>query len=144
MKEYTDAHGVEEKKGLEPLLEFLHKNHIRTAIATASGEERVKRYLTDAGRLDDFEQIVCSSMVACGKPEPDIYLEAARRLELSPDECVALEDSPNGILSASRAGYCPIMVPDMVQPNEEIRKLLYACVPDLEAVIPVLKELLSV
>lgn len=144
MKEYTDTHGVEEKKGLEPLLEFLHKNHIRTAIASSSGVERIKRYLEGANRLADFEVIISSSMVAYGKPEPDIYLEAARRLGLSPGECVALEDSPNGIMAASRAGYCPIMVPDMIQPNEEVRKILYACVPDLEAVIPVLKELLPV
>lgn len=144
MKEYTDENGVEEKKGLGELLTYLHEHHIKTAIATASGIERTTRYLTFLNRQNDFDKIVCASMVKRGKPEPDIYLEAARQLGVSPEECVALEDSPNGLMAAKRAGCCPIMVPDLTQPDEEIRKIIYACVPDLAAVIPILETSIDV
>lgn len=142
MKAYTDEHGIEEKKGLDALLQFLHEKKIKTAIATASGLERTKRYLSAVNRLEAFDQIVCASMVPHGKPEPDIYLEAARQLGLQPNECIAMEDSPNGILSASRAGFYPIMVPDLTQPDEETEKLLYACVADLSQAIPVIEKLI--
>lgn len=61
-------------------------------------------------------------MVDNGKPAPDIYLKACRELELKPEECAALEDSPNGILSAFRAGCLPIMIPDLSEPDEKQSK----------------------
>ena len=80
-------------------------------------------------------------MVANGKPAPDIYLEAARRLNVEPSQCMALEDSPNGILAAYRAGMYPVMVPDLSEPDEDTKKLLYRCVGDLSQVIDLLKNI---
>lgn len=57
-------------------------------------------------------------MVAEGKPSPDIYLYACRQLGLAPEECMAVEDSPNGVMSAYRAGCKVVMVPDQTQPDE--------------------------
>ena len=65
-------------------------------------------------------------MVEYGKPSPDIYEYACRQLKLLPEECMAVEDSPNGILSAYRAGLSVVMVPDLAEPDEETAKLLYA------------------
>lgn len=140
MNAHIDEYGLEEKPGLGVLLDHLKANGYRTAVATATDSERTKRYLTSLDRLQYFDKIVCASMVENGKPAPDIYLEAARQLETVPAECMALEDSPNGILSAYRAGMYPVMVPDLSQPDAETRKLLYRCVADLSEVVNILEE----
>ena len=70
-------------------------------------------------------------MVKLGKPAPDIYAYACEQLELSPDETFAVEDSPNGVTSAYLAGCNVIMVPDLTEPDEELKGKLYACVPTL-------------
>ena len=141
MNEHIDAYGVEEKPGLGELLAYLKQNAYLTAVATATVWERTKRYLGSIGRLSYFDEIVCAPMVANGKPAPDIYLEAARRLNVEPSQCMALEDSPNGILAAYRAGMYPVMVPDLSEPDEDTKKLLYRCVGDLSQVIDLLKNI---
>ena len=70
-------------------------------------------------------------MVEHGKPSPDIYQYACRQLALLPEECIAVEDSPNGVCSAYGAGCNVVMVPDQTQPDEKLKKCLYACVPTL-------------
>ncbi|MDE6699594.1 MAG: HAD-IA family hydrolase, partial [Acetatifactor sp.] len=69
-----------------------------------------------------------------GKPAPDIYLYACEELGVRPEVCVAVEDSPNGILSAHRAGCRVIMVPDQTEPDGALSDCLWACVPDLEEI----------
>jgi len=141
MNEHIDTYGVEEKPGLGELLAYLKENAYLTAVATATDWERTKRYLGSIGRLSYFDEIVCAPMVANGKPAPDIYLEAARRLNVEPSQCMALEDSPNGILAAYRAGMYPVMVPDLSEPDEDTKKLLYRCVSDLSQVIDLMKNI---
>lgn len=87
-----------------------------------------------------MDAVVCGDMVERGKPEPDIFLEAAKRLKLPPEQCVGLEDSINGILSVYKAGMLPVMVPDLLPPTEEVTSLLYAQADDLEQVIPIIKK----
>lgn len=139
MNQHIDAYGVEEKPGLGVLLDYLKEHGYLTAVATATDMERTKRYLGSIDKLRYFDEVVCAPMVANGKPAPDIYLEAAARLHTEPSECMALEDSPNGILSAYRAGMYPVMVPDLSEPDEGTEKLLYRCVRDLSQVIGLLK-----
>jgi DNA helicase-2/ATP-dependent DNA helicase PcrA len=67
-----------------------------------------------------------------GKPYPDIYLYACAKLGEKPEECIGVEDSPNGILSASRAGLNVVMVPDMTEPDEKLEQLLYKKLDSLE------------
>jgi len=140
MNQHIQKYGLEEKPGLGELLDYLKEHHYPVAVATATDLERTKRYLGSLDRLKYFDQIVCASMVANGKPAPDIYLEAAARLRIDPSDCMALEDSPNGILSAYRAGMYPVMVPDLSQPDEDTRKLLYRCIDDLTGVISLLEN----
>lgn len=140
MNEHIEKYGLEEKPGLGELLDYLKEHNYPIAVATATDLERTKRYLGSLNRLKYFDQIVCASMVANGKPAPDIYLEAAVRLNVSPEDCMALEDSPNGIMSAYRAGMHPVMVPDLSEPDEDTRKLLYRCVGNLAEVISLLEE----
>lgn len=135
MNSYIDEHGFDVKKGLFELLEYLKSNSYKIAVATATDITRATAYLNRINALEYFDAIVCGDMVKNGKPEPDIYLAAAERLELEPCECVAFEDSPNGIKSAASAGCHTIMIPDLSQPDEELRKLLSAVYDSLDEAI---------
>ncbi len=131
MSQMLEKNGLETKKGISELLMFLKQNNIPAAIATATDFERTKSYLTKAGIFDSFDKIVCATMVENGKPKPDIYLYAAQQLGLPPQECMALEDSPNGVRSAAAAGCVTVMVPDLTQPDEELNSLVFACAQSL-------------
>lgn len=141
MNSYIEEHGIETKKGVRELLSFLKEHGYKTAVATATDLARTQKYLKSVDLLRYFDKIVCASMVENGKPEPDIYIRAAKELELLPENCIALEDSPNGILSAYRAGCMPVMVPDLDEPSEETRKLLFGLEEDLLKVIELIKKM---
>lgn len=126
MGEYLSEHGLETKPGLNELLDWLNKHHIHAAVATATDFQRTEKYLTEVGVFHKFDKIVCASMVESGKPKPDIYIYAAKQLGLDPSECMALEDSPNGVRSASGAGCVTVMVPDLTPPDDELRGLIFA------------------
>lgn len=141
MKEYTDKYGVEKKAGLDTLLDYLSKNNLRAAVATATNEKRAAEYLKPLGIYDKFDAIICGNMLENGKPCPDIYLYACERLGLKPENCMALEDSPNGVQSASSAGCITVMVPDLTPPEKEQLDVIYAAVPSLDKVIDILKAI---
>lgn len=122
MNGYIDEHGVEKKQGLDELLAFLQQKKLLLAVATATDMERTKQYLTQLKIRDHFQVVVCGPMVAHGKPAPDIYEKAVNMLGVLPEECIALEDSPNGAKAAFTAGCNVIAVP-------EDRKELFA--PDI-------------
>lgn len=126
MTEALAENGPELKKGVRELLAFLKEQGIASAIATATDYERTKDYLGRVGIFEQFDRIVCATMVEYGKPRPDIYLYAAQQLGLLPSECMALEDSPNGVRSAAAAGCVTVMVPDLTQPDEELASLIHA------------------
>ena len=113
------------------LLEFLKTKNVKRAIATATDEERARKYLKQIGLEPYFDKIICATMVEYGKPSPDIYEYACRQLKLLPEECMAVEDSPNGVLSAYRAGCKVVMVPDQTEPEEALKEILYGCVENL-------------
>ena len=138
MDAYIAEHGVDLKPGIRELLDFLDERGIRAAITTSSPLERVRRYLGPHGLLERFSSLCSGADVPRGKPEPDIYLHGAACLGLKPEECIAVEDSPAGVLSAYRAGCVTVMVPDLDQPNEETKKLLHAkadCLTDVIGLI---------
>ena len=123
--------GIQLKPGAIELLTWLKEQGIRTAIATATDMERTNRYLEQLGLLQYFDTIISATMVKEGKPSPDIYLYACEQLGRKPQDCIAVEDSPNGAISAYRAGCKVVMVPDQTQPEEELREKLFACVENL-------------
>lgn len=132
MNNYIDEHGFEIKKGLFELLDYLKSNSLKIAVATATDKERAELYLGKINALGYFDEIVCGNMIENGKPEPDIYLAAAKALGLNPSECAALEDSPNGIKSAYSAGCKVIMIPDLSQPDDEVEPMLTAVYESLD------------
>lgn len=140
MREHLKKHGVEKKQGADELLDYLREHKIKTAVATATDMPRTRSYLTEIGIYDKFDEIICASMVENGKPKPDIYLYACKRLGLTAGECIAVEDSPNGVRSASSAGLRTIMVPDLTEPDEEIKKLIAAKAHSLYDVILMLED----
>lgn len=131
MEECLNREGIQKKPGAEELLSYLREKKITAAIATASDLERTERYLKRVGLLSYFDKLISATQVAEGKPAPDIYLYACSELGLPPEQCIAVEDSPNGILSAYGAGLRVIMVPDQTKPDKELEKYLYACVDSL-------------
>lgn len=104
----------------------------RLALASSTRGELVRKQLSDAGLLKFFEVVVTGDMVKKGKPDPEIYRLACSLLGLHPEECLAVEDSPNGIRSAYSAGLKPVMIPDRVKPDEETLKLLWKLCPSLK------------
>ena len=101
--------------------------------------ESIQKHLSAVNLLHRFQKLCSGHDIPNTKPAPDIYLLGAKELGLEPSECLALEDSPTGILSAYRAGCLPVMIPDLDQPGEDTRKLLYAKADSLTDVIALLK-----
>lgn len=134
MEECLDREGIQRKPGALELLERLKKDGITTAIATATDPERTEKYLKMTGMDGCFDKIISATMVEEGKPSPQVYLYACEQLGLEPEECMAVEDSPNGVLSAYRAGCRVVMVPDQTEADGEIEKYVYAVVDSLEEV----------
>ena len=133
-KSYYENSKVPVKPGLYVLLEYLKSANANLAVASSSPRWQVEKNLTNAGIIDCFSAVVCGDMVEKSKPAPDIYLRACEMLHANPRECIALEDSKNGLLSAYRAGCKPIMIPDLWQPNEEILEIIIGKYSDLEQV----------
>lgn len=140
MDAYVAAHGVEAKAGAGELLAALKSSGIRIAITTSSPMDRVKRYLEPLGLLEPFDCLCSGHDVPHGKPEPDIYLHGAACLGLAPEECLAIEDSYAGVLSASRAGCLTVLIPDLDEPTPEILAPLYACCEKLTDILDILGE----
>lgn len=138
MQVHIDRYGLDVKAGAAELLSYLGEKGYLRAVATATDIERAGRLLKTAGLYGSFDRIISASMVEWGKPKPDIYIYAAKQLGLEPQECIAVEDSPNGIISASDAGCLTVMVPDLTPPEKELLPRLYACCDSLLSI----KELL--
>lgn len=126
MREHIAKYGIEKKPGVDEILSYLAEKNMKRAVATATDPERTKQYLTQIGIYDKFDKIVSATTVENGKPQPDVYLYACEQIGEKPEDCIAVEDSPNGILSAYRAGLSVVMVPDLTEPDEETAKMLYA------------------
>ena len=135
---YIENNGMPVKTGLVELLDYLNRNDYKIAVATSSEKETALFNFNNAGISKFFDKIVCGDMIKRGKPEPEIYLRACEIIGIGPSECLALEDSPMGILSAYRAGMKPVMIPDLLQPDEGTNRLLYAKLPTLHDVIELL------
>lgn len=140
MSGYLSENPLELKKGAEELLGYLRESGIPAAVCTATDIDRAADYLKRAGIYGFFTDIVCAANVEKGKPEPDIYLYCAEKLGISPNDCIALEDSPNGVRSAAAAGFKTIMIPDLSEPDDELMHLIYAKAESLSEVIGIIKD----
>ena len=120
---------------LERDLQWLKAHGILTAIATANQVERTERLLRRIGLIEYFDRVIGADLVERGKPVPDTYRYACEVLALPPEQVIAVEDAPNGVLSAHAAGCRVIMVPDQSEPDELLKEKLFAVVPVLTDII---------
>lgn len=121
----ADEGGLPVKPGVYELFEFLKEQDFRIGLASSTREAAVRSEMESLGLLKYFHVVVCGDMVSHSKPHPEIYQKACELLGAPPADCYAVEDSPNGIRSAHAAGMKPLMVPDLVAPDEEIRRLCF-------------------
>ena len=119
------------KPGVYELFSWLKEQNARIALASSTREESVRRSLDKAKLTVYFDTLVCGDMITHSKPDPEIFLTAAERIGADPKDCYVIEDSYNGIRAAHAAGTHPIMVPDILQPDDEIRGLAEVVLPSL-------------
>lgn len=115
--------GVEKKPGLDELLGLLEDEGVPAAVASSSPPELIRHHLERSGIAGHFDVVIASLEVARAKPEPDVFLEAARRLGVSPTRSLVLEDSYNGVRAGAAGGFFTVMVPDLSEPTPEMRRL---------------------
>lgn len=137
---YIEQNGLPVMDGVHEILEWLKREGFIIGLASSTKRSTVENHLEEAGIRDYFQAIVTGDMVEHSKPLPDIYVLACRELGVKPDETYAIEDSPNGIRSAHAAGMCPLMVPDMIEPDEEMERLSHRIFQNLAEVLEFMKR----
>ena len=126
--------GVCLKTGVNELLDHLEAAGIPRAVATSSSQYWADRHLGQTGVLHRFQAVLTRDDVERAKPHPDLFLKAAEVLGVDPAHCLALEDSHNGIRAAHAAGMMAVMVPDLLQPTDEMHDKCALIVADLHLV----------
>jgi HAD superfamily hydrolase (TIGR01509 family) len=122
------------KPGVVELLDTLDELQMPRAIATSTAHHRVQHHLVAHNLVGRFHAIVGHGDYAASKPAPDPFLKAAERLGIEPRLCLALEDSHNGVRSACSAGMMTVMVPDLLEPTDDICVLCTFVARDLHQV----------
>ena len=145
LKAHVDVYeGVDYRAIFRPeirgILEELKKKGYKLAVASSTQLPLVERVMRENEIADYFQILVSGGQFKKSKPDPEIYLKACEKLGVKPSEAAALEDSPNGIRSAYAAGMYPIVIPDLVRPDEEIKSLSTWQCESLFDVISILKE----
>ncbi len=135
---HIKTYGVELKPGVKEILQYLKDKGIKIGLATSTVRDRAMGYLTDHDIYKYFDKLVFGDMVEHGKPAPDIFLKACEELGVAPEEVIAVEDSINGIKSSHAAGTYPVMVVDLIEPNEDViplAKKIYRAITELKELV---------
>lgn len=114
--------GIPLKKGVKELFSMLKEKNYKIALATSAKRERVEKQIKDKWLKESFDAIVCGDDVEKGKPSPDIFLKAAKEIDVEPENCFVVEDSPAGIKAAFSGGMKGIHVEDLKAADEDILK----------------------
>ena len=130
---------VPKKPGLDTLLAWLKARHIPMAVASSSREAMIRHNLDVWGLTQDFTAIVSGQHVAHSKPDPEIFLLTAQKLDVEPSRCLVLEDSYNGVRAGAAGGFVTVMVPDLVPADDEMKRLYTMECASLEEVLEKLK-----
>lgn len=131
---------VPEKPGIHEIIEYLYEQGFRLAVASGSSHEIVVRNLKKVGLSKYFSAIVGGLDIEHGKPAPDIFLAAADKIGIPPQECYVFEDGINGMLAAIAAGCSAVMVPDVMPPTDFIKENCTAIYPSLLDALEALKS----
>lgn len=120
VKEQIANKGMPLKNGAVEILEYLNSISFTVGLASSTKYEKIISHLERAGLKKYFSVIMGGDMISHSKPDPEIYLKACEKLGTNPQNTIAIEDSQNGIRSAFGAGLMPLMVPDLIEPTDEI------------------------
>ena len=131
VNEWLAESGIQPMPGALACLSELREMGIRVAVATSSQRDWAEKCLSDAGLLGIYDSLQAGDEVKNGKPDPEVFLKSAARLGVAPEECVVVEDSLNGARAGVAAGTYTVMVPDMLLPTEEEKKMLWHCLSSL-------------
>ena len=133
--ERTDEKGMPVKRGAREFLSYLKVNGYRVGLASSTKKQIIEEELGQAGLLSFFQVIIGGDMVTNSKPDPEIYQRACQEMGVQPAHTYAIEDSFNGVRAAHAAGMKVIMVPDLLEPDEEMKELTVEIFPSLMAVL---------
>jgi HAD superfamily hydrolase (TIGR01509 family) len=114
--------GIKYKKGTLELLNYLKDNNYLIALCTSSTIRYINEYKKYTSIFDMFDVIITGEQIKNGKPNPEIFNKAMEILNVKPQETLVIEDSNNGILAGINSNSDVIMVPDLVGPNDEVKK----------------------
>lgn len=137
--EIIEKEGLKVQPGLYELLEELKKQNIKKAVATSSGRQKTMKFLEESRLTDCFDAIVCGDELEESKPNPEIFLHAAQKVNCKPEASWVLEDSKLGLTAAKRGGMRAIFVPDLVKDDEEMYQMADVVAESLSDIIKMVK-----
>ncbi|WP_315066944.1 HAD family phosphatase [uncultured Clostridium sp.] len=138
--EFTNKNGVKVKPDVHELIDYLNNKNYKIAVATSTRRERAIELLGEARIKDKVNYVVCGDQVEHSKPNPEIFLKAAKGLDVKPENCMVIEDSDAGITAAHAAKMVGIHVPDMKELEDETKKLAFKICRNLIDVKEFLEE----
>lgn len=136
----VEEEGIPIKPGVHQLLDTLDEMGIKKCIASSSPPEVIERNIKKTGLDDRFDFLISGTEVKHGKPSPDIFLEAMKRANVKNEKALVLEDSYHGLQAAVRAGIRCIIIPDLLEPSNEMQRLAYRIFGDLGKVAEFIKK----
>lgn len=136
-EDYRNKYGIAVKKGFSELSCFLREKGIVSVIATSTPKAEAEHYLTIAGIRERFDYIIGGDEITEGKPAPEIYLKAAKLAKADVSECIAVEDSTNGIMSALNANIKCVYIHDFSDISKELEERCVVC-EDLAKIIDII------
>ena len=136
-----ETEGIPVKNGVKDIFEYIRNNGLKCAVATSTRRESAEKTLHEIGVWDYLDAVVYGDEVEHGKPEPDIFLRAAKAIGGNPSEAVVVEDSINGIKAGYAADMRVVHIPDTIAIDDDIRKLTYMVCADLNGLIDVVESI---
>ena len=143
MRNHIAENGLPVKPGVYELMAHLKSIDVKTAVVTSTQYDRAMNYMKMIGLDTELDSVISAHMVKNGKPAPDVYLYASKIIGESPCDCLAVEDSPNGVRSAHAAGCKVAVVPDLTPPDDMMRRKSTWIVDNLADLIPIIDSEIS-
>lgn len=142
-QEYHEAlqrDGVKLRDGFEALFSYLEAHQVPMGLATSSNWQKAEMHLGQTRYLQAFKVVNTVDDIQCGKPDPEIYLSTAERMNLSPENVIVFEDANNGMRAAIAAGCIGIMVPNQAPPDEDVQQKAFLILSSLSQAIALIKR----
>lgn len=131
------------KPGVHEILSSLRAAGLRIAVASSSARSQIESNLAVTGLRPYIDAIISGEEVKVGKPDPEIFLSAAKAIQSKPEQCFVFEDSMSGVKAGHAAGCTTFMIPDLIAPKEDIIPLCYRICESLNAALPEIMRLLN-